>query len=156
MISQRLRLIRRAEVGVVDVARAGAALPVVVGLDVLLRVLGFRRTQRLVGALVPLRDCRRGFDPREKGRVADAVRALDRASRVYRSGGMCLRRALALWAFLRWRGLTSTIQLGVCRTETGLAGHAWVVWRGEPLHEPAGTTLEHISFGSPPAMEELR
>jgi hypothetical protein len=149
VISRLLRSIRRASVGVVDVARAGAALPVVISIDVLLRVLGFRRTKRLVGALVPLRDRRGGCDPREDRRVVDVVRALDRAGWAYRPGTMCLRRALAQWAFLRWRGVTSTIELGVRRTETGLTGHAWVVWRGEPLHEGVGMVLEHISFGSP-------
>jgi Transglutaminase-like superfamily len=149
-------LIRRAEVGVVDVARAGAALPVVVGLDVLLHVLGLRRTQRLLRAIVPLRARRAGLDPREDRWVAHVVRALDRAGQAYRPGEMCLRRALALWAFLRWQGVTSRIELGARRTETGLTGHAWVVWRGEPLHEPAGTVLEFSSFGSPPWIRRLR
>ena len=154
MSSRLLRSIRRASA--VEVVRAGAAIPVVVGLDVLLSVLGFRRTQRLVGALVPLRDRCGGRDPREDRRVSDVARALDRASRAYRPGGKCLRRALALWALLRWRGVASKIELGVRRTETGLTGHAWVLWRGEPLHEPAGTVLEYRSFGSPPSMRGFR
>jgi len=156
VISQRLRSIRRADVSVVDVARAGAALPVVVGLDVLLHVLGLRRSQRLLRAIVPLRARRAGLDPREDRWVSDVARALDRASRAYRPGGKCLRRALALWALLRWRGVASKIELGVRRTETGLTGHAWVVWRGEPLHEPAGMVLEYRSFGSPPWIRRLR
>lgn len=143
--------IRRADVGVVEVVRAGVALPVLVGLNLLLPILGLRRTERLIGALVPLRDGRHGLDPREDHRVAGVVRALDRAGWVYRPGAMCLRRALALWAFLRWLGTTSAIELGVRRTETGLIGHAWVVWRGEPLHEPAETVLTQVSFGSPPS-----
>lgn len=159
MISRLLRSIRLADVGAVDVARAGSALPVVVGLDIVLRVLGLRGAQRLVGAFVPLREgrgVRGGRDPREDRQVAHVVRALDRAGRVYRPGGMCLRRALALWAFLRWRGVTSQIELGVRRTEAGLIGHAWVVWQGEPLHEQADTVLEYRSFGSPPPIRGFR
>lgn len=145
MSRRLLPTIRLAGVG--GVISAGVALVVVILFDVFLRLLGLGRTQRLLAGLVPLRDAPCDGDPRRDRRVAEVARALDRAIRVYRPGRMCLRRALALWASLRWRGIISTIELGVRRTETGLVGHAWVAWRGEPLHEPAGTVLEYDSFG---------
>lgn len=38
----------------------------------------------------------------------------------------CLPRALAAQGMLRSRGISSTLCLGVARTEGGLAAHAWI------------------------------
>lgn len=147
----------RSRVSWADVARAAAALPVIVALDVMLRALGFARTQRLVGAVAPLRRRPAAPDPGTDARTAVVVRGLVLAGHVYRPDGTCLRRSLALWAWLRRRGVDAQVEIGVRRDDDGaLVGHAWVTYRGTPLYEADGIALQHVSFGTDLAVRRFR
>ncbi len=142
---------------IAGLARVALVLPVVVALDASLRLVGFRRTQRLLGWIVPDRTSRTSPpgphadapnnqppDPR----TAAVVQAIDRAGTLYRPGRMCLRRALALWAWLRWQGTPSDIVFGVRRDGHALTAHAWVEVNGRPLQEPAGLVAQHVALGT--------
>lgn len=153
-----MRALRRSHLRPGNVARTAPALPAVAAVDLLVRILGFRRTRVLVGRLVPLRR-RRGFSTTTteehaglaatfERRTAGFVQALDRAGSLIRPGEMCLRRSLALWAWLRWHGVESSIQLGVRRTANGLTGHAWVEHQGMALFESTEVIHAQVSFGS--------
>lgn len=88
----------------------------VLGVDVGLRVGGYRRTSRVLVALSPKPDIRI-----ENTRLAyHTARFIDRAAA--RVNASCLRRSLTLWWWLRWKGLPSTIIFGMNAT----GGHAWV------------------------------
>lgn len=157
MTDRIVKALLRRQVGGGDVARAAVALPLLVSLDALLRAFGLRRTQRLVGSAVPLRRQRGGVEPAADPRTGAFVLSLDRAGVVFRPGVMCLRRSLAIWAWLRWWGIDSTIVLGVRRDSAdGMAAHAWVEQEGVPLYEPVEAVREYVPFGSLAASRRLR
>ncbi len=138
----------RPRIGAGDVARVAAAVPVLLVLDVMVRLLGVRRSQQVLERLVPLRALPPDRDPAGGVEAAGAALALDRAAaRVCRWSGRCLRRSLALWAWLRLRGVDAQIQLGVRRQGTALVGHAWVSHDGLAIAEPAEMLAAHVSFG---------
>lgn len=57
------------------------------------------------------------------------ARLIDRAAR--RLDATCLRRSLALWWWLRWKGFPSDIRIGVNFTD----GHAWVVHHDKVIND---------------------
>ncbi len=78
------------------------------------------------------------------GRDADGVRALVDALAILDSGspfGLCLRRSLLRYHFLRRAGLPLGIVFAMRKRRAGeppgLAGHAWNVLGGKPYHERA-------------------
>lgn len=130
-----------------DVARVGVAVPAVVLMDVAVRVLGFRRTQGLLGAMFPLRDPPIGVELEDDPHLLELVRSLDRVGRMYRPGELCLRRSLLLWAYLRRRGAPAMIVLGVRRPgSSGPFAHAWLEWRGRPLAEWSDPTSAYVAL----------
>lgn len=152
--SNLLQALRYADFGIADIVRVALALPAVIGLDVSLRVLGFRRTLRLLELLVPRRLGRAPFCPSSEPGACRFVTAVDRAGFVYRPGVMCLRRSLAVHAWLRWSGVESRIVFGVSQERgAGMLAHAWVEVDGEPVFESGdvkGTALGSFSGGTEP------
>ena len=125
-----------------------AAIAVLLVLDVLIRLLGARRARRLLERLIPLRRHRAPQPDADGPETARVALALDRAgSRAVRRSGRCLRRSLALWAWLRWQGTDAEVQLGVRREGGSLTGHAWVSSAGRLIAEPQATLSDHVGFG---------
>jgi hypothetical protein len=52
--------------------------------------------------------------------------AVDHLGTLAGMNGLCLPRALAAHAMLRRRGITSKLCLGVARSGSGFAAHAWI------------------------------
>lgn len=50
--------------------------------------------------------------------------------------GICLRRSLLRYYFLRRAGLPLVVHFGARREESELSGHAWLTLAGQPYHEP--------------------
>lgn len=139
----------RRRFGAGDVARFAAAVPVLFMLDAMVRLVGVRRTQRILQRLVPVRRSDRTKELRAEQQIAPVSLALDRAAaRVCRWPGRCLRRSLALWAWLRLQGIDADINIGVRREGQALVGHAWVSHQGHPIAESADTLADHVSFGA--------
>lgn len=70
--------------------------------------------------------------------MADAVAALD----VRSSLGICLRRSLVRYYFLRRAGLPVRIRFGARFQETrDVAGHAWLTLDDQPYHEDSDNYL---------------
>ena len=110
---------------------AWLALPIV---DVMLRGLGFQRTQRILGRSARLfsRGQAEAAGP-AAFEAADAKAAIIAiAGRYALANGTCLRQALLLWGLLRRCGQAAELRIGV-RTQDGFAAHAWVELDGEPL-----------------------
>ena len=125
-----------------------AALPVLLVLDVMVRLFGVRRTRELLQHLIPLRSTPWGHETTTLSDAGAVALALDRAgARVCRWRGHCLRRSLALWAWLRLHGVDAEVQLGVRRDGHALLGHAWVSCGGHVIAEPAATSADHVAFG---------
>lgn len=49
--------------------------------------------------------------------------------------GICLRRSLLRYYFLRRAGLPLVVHFGARRLDTDIAGHAWLTLEGKPYHE---------------------
>ncbi len=129
-------------------ARFAAAVPMLLVLDAMVRLLGVRRSHEALQRLVPLRSFAPGQGAPSEAEVAQVALALDRAAaRVCRWSGRCLRRSLALWAWLRLHGVDVEVHLGVRREGQALMGHAWVSRDGHPIAESAELVADHVSFG---------
>lgn len=99
----------------------------------LLATVGIKRTQQWL----PL-------DPAvEDDRVADLAAWRRRALAIKRVGARlpgvrCLARALCLCWWMRSRGVTAELRMGVRRDEHGrVLGHAWVEYDATPVDETA-------------------
>lgn len=148
-MNRRSGIGRRERPATTELIDAGVAFAALVGVDTLMRSIGYRRTLDVVARLAPVAP-RASIDPSTDPRAVRVVRAVDRASARFRAGHMCLRRSLLLWAWLRRRGHTSTVRLGVRREPEGsLVGHAWVEWRGAALFEPADVDRTHVALVRP-------
>lgn len=118
---------------------AWLALPVI---DLMLRGMGFQRTQRLIGRGAAL--CSRSEVQAAGPEAVDVAEAkadiISIAGRYALANGTCLRQALLLWGLLRRCGQTPELRIGV-RTKDAFAAHAWVELDGEPL----GQTPEQLT-----------
>ncbi len=71
------------------------------------------------------------LEPEATRRIVDALTAFGAG----RPLGICLRRSLLRYHFLRRAGLPLTIHFGVRRLGDDVAGHAWLTLGGQPYHE---------------------
>ncbi|HWZ60612.1 MAG TPA: lasso peptide biosynthesis B2 protein [Gemmatimonadaceae bacterium] len=109
---------------------AWRCVPAVVGLKVVLVILGFARTMRLVDRLVAGR--RVAVEP-----VPAWIEAVARGvvtAAVFCPGRVeCLEQSMALYFLLRRHGVAAELRFGV-RTHP-FAAHAWVLHRGVAVNE---------------------
>lgn len=81
------------------------------------------------------------------------MRAIVDASTAFGAGrplGICLRRSLLRYYFLRRAGLPLVIHFGARRLDEDIAGHAWLTLDGQPYHEKAEHVLAHTLMWSYP------
>ena len=138
-------------VRLIRVLKAIPMVPVLLSLDAALYLFGLSRIDRVLER-VQNRPAWRGRrddagDPRLDERTQRFVAGLDRAARIGRSNGRCLRRSLVLRAWLARQGVSTELELGVRRTPDGMTAHAWIVWADQPIYEDAQVIGEHVSFG---------
>lgn len=60
--------------------------------------------------------------------------------------GICLRRSLLRYYFLRRAGLPLVIHFGARRQGDALGGHAWLTLQGQPYHEQPQAILTHTEM----------
>lgn len=98
---------------------------------VLLRTRGMARTMAWLERLERRGEGNAGaLAPREMARLVDAAASLLRIG--------CLPRSLVLWHFLRHRGASAVVRLGVSKLAGGgLSAHAWLEFDGLPLNDAA-------------------
>lgn len=121
---------------------------------VLLRLLPFKTTLRLIDALSPRPPEETLFNPERARRIASAVGAM--AERL--PGTRCLPQALAARCLLGWYRLPCRLQIGVAKAESGrLEAHAWVESGGTVLvggvdsHDRFSPLQERATGGEHPA-----
>ena len=102
------------------------------GMHAALALFGYKHTRRMIerGSRHP--------QPRaaSEADIADAKALAELAAIAGRHGmveATCLRRALLLYAWLRWRGLRPVLLLGVMERDGPFQAHAWVELEGERL-----------------------
>jgi hypothetical protein len=106
-------------------------LPII---DLMLRGLGLRRTQRILGRSAALfsRGQAQAAGPAAVAAAEAKAAIIAIAGRYALANGTCLRQALLLWWLLKRRDQAAELRIGV-RTENGFAAHAWVELDGKPL-----------------------
>jgi hypothetical protein len=81
--------------------------------------------------------------------IVDALTALGAG----RPLGICLRRSLLRYYFLRRAGLPLVIHFGARRLGGDIAGHAWLTLAGQPYYEKPEHVLLHTLMWSYPLDE---
>jgi hypothetical protein len=71
------------------------------------------------------------MDPETIRQIVDAITAFGAG----RPLGICLRRSLLRYHFLRRANLPVVVHFGARRLDQGLGGHAWLTLHGQPYHE---------------------
>jgi hypothetical protein len=100
--------------------------------DLALLVLPLARVRRLLTVNAP--PTRLGKETPSAERLA---RLIEIAARHHLYPMTCLRRALVLERWLKQRGLTTDLKIGVRREGSLLRAHAWVEHGGKPIAEHA-------------------
>jgi len=83
----------------------------------------------------------------------DAIRQIVDALTAFGAGrplGICLRRSLLRYYFLRRAGLPLVIHFGARRLGDAIAGHAWLTLDGQPYHEEPKNIQPHTLMWSFP------
>lgn len=116
-----------------DRVRLLALLGILQVMDLSLRAIGLRRTQRWLGLNRPVRP---HAQPLASTAMADAQRLAELAAIAGRRGPLnttCLRQALAVQWWLRRRGLDAQLRIGARKVGNSIDAHAWVELDGTPL-----------------------
>lgn len=105
------------------------AAPVLAAAALALRVLGLKRTLKLLDR-VP-----RGSDRHDTScrALVRETQAVDRAARAM-GVGTCLLKSLALYLRLRRRGIDTQLRIGVSKDGEIFSAHAWLERDGVPIH----------------------
>jgi hypothetical protein len=120
-----------------------AALALILPLiDMSLRSLGFIQTRTWIERLSPVRHPRvaAGRDLASAHALAELAAIAGRNGPVQTT---CLRQSLALYGWLRWRGLQPKVIIGARKDTDSIEAHAWVEVDGTAIGE-SGTT--HTPF----------
>lgn len=105
-------------------AQLACAVPVI---EIGLRVMGFKRMDRLLTWAVPQ------SPPEPRRLVRRTERLAHLAARRWPWTGRCLARALALRLVLRRRGVVTDLRIGVRWREHRFESHAWIEYQGQAL-----------------------
>lgn len=107
-------------------------VPGLLTIHLLLAILGYRRTQRLVERLTR-RASRRAATDADLAAARVLARLAAIAGRHSLGDATCLRRALLVHGWLRRRGLDPRLHLGIKPAEGPFQAHAWVELDGRRL-----------------------
>lgn len=90
------------------------------------------------------------LDPETIRQIADALTAFGAG----RPLGICLRRSLLRYHFLRRAGLPVVVHFGARRLGERIGGHAWLTLDGQPYHEAPEHYLNYVLMFSYPEGHE--
>jgi hypothetical protein len=142
-LRRKLRAARRFSAGDWRVlARAWCLLLLV---DVGLRVLPFRRVQRVVP---PVAYGLAGSAEETAAAIRRLRRLVDIAARNHLYPMTCLRRALVLQRMLAQRGIATKLQFGVRKEAGALAAHAWLEYDGQPIGQPEAIAARYAPLAA--------
>jgi hypothetical protein len=125
-------------------AQAAVALPAVAAL---IRLRGLRQCQTFLARLAPVGNNGGPVTGESAEALARTVARMVRAAAAYGPyRANCLQRSVALWWFLRRRGLASDVRIGT-RTRAGrFEAHAWVEFGGVALNERRDVRADFTPF----------
>ena len=111
-----------------------------------LRVLGFKRTSRLLDGTGRLAAGGREVNVDAWAWAERIGRLVNIAARRGPYKATCLGKSLALWWLLRRRGVAAELRIGVRLNEGVLDAHAWVEHAGVPINEQPDVAEEFAPF----------
>ena len=115
---------------------------VLVCMDVIPRLIGLRRTFKLLRHLSP-----RVSEPHDADRIiAETTRRVSLAAAFYPRRALCLEQSLTLFVLLRRRGVAAELRLGV--QPRPFYAHAWVEAGGRAISEAEDLPLTLATFPS--------
>lgn len=121
-----------------DWRRLWQAWWLLVGVDLGLRLLPFRRVQAW---LVETPQCAAPLPPEQAQAVIEHTAWLvDVARRYHPARYTCLRRALVLQRLLYREGVATQLRFGVRKEGGQLQAHAWLEFQGQPVGDPEALT----------------
>ena len=118
------------------------------------RLLGVARTQALLRHWAGRRKSAQPVDAQSGIRASRG--ALRIAKRTLGLEDSCLVRSLALWALLLRRGLDTELRVGFRRQPEGVAGHAWIEYKGVAINEDESVTRTYSVYEGPVSFDILR
>ena len=115
------------------------------------RILGWSIVFRVAKHILPLPWLvriawsvrRKAADDRELARIVRLTAGVP-ALRPIRGRDNCLERSLLAYRYLSRAGAAPVLVSGVSRRGEKIAGHAWVLLDGEPVHESAAALAEFL------------
>lgn len=91
------------------------------------------RYQRIRGAII--RPCADDPQVERRATVARLTHAISKIAR-FIPDASCLTQTISCQAMLSWKGIPSTISMGVRKDDAGtLKAHAWLTWNGQVVLE---------------------
>lgn len=104
------------------------AFGILVGMDVLMRIFGFRRFHHLVKSFPRI-----GRDHQDAEAIEHLCTAVDRAAAYYFKRAWCLQRSATATCLLRLRGVEAEMVIGVKKIP--FYAHAWVEVEGRVVND---------------------
>src|SRR5262249_19102104 len=101
-----------------------------------LRLIGFRRSQRIFSCFIPHKSS--GIIEQSETTLTQALHISRLVSLAVRHGvhpANCLQRSLALWWLLRRQGIRSELYIGTRKEAGRLDAHAWIEMEGVVLND---------------------
>jgi hypothetical protein len=117
-----------------------ACLATLLLMDVLPRMIGLRRTFKLLRRLT----AERGESANAEAIIGETTRRVSIAAAFYPRRALCLEQSLTLFVLLRRRGIRAELRLGV--QPRPFYAHAWVEAGGRPISEAEDLPLTLATF----------
>jgi hypothetical protein len=101
------------------------------------------RYQQVHSRLV--RPCPPDPQPGRRATVARITRTVARISRIVPDAS-CLTRTIAAQSVLSWKGIPTTVAIGLRNTsQDGFGAHAWLTWNGQIVMEGDESSVEEFA-----------
>lgn len=146
---QRLSALERSIV----LEAGGALLATCLGL----RLVGFRRWERVLGVFVPSANTTAlALDGSHQEFAFVIARMEAAAARNILFSPNCLERSLVLWWLLRRRGIAADLRIGARKDSDRFEAHAWVEFDSQVLNDANAEHRHFVPFEKPMLSMEAR
>lgn len=112
-----------------------------------LRLGGFRRVSGLMRRSIGEQAAAPDFIAREIDRNKRTARLIRRN---FPFAGRCLAQSLALWWFLKRKGVSTELRIGSRRNGNRLEGHAWIEYQGRVINDTSLVGSRYLPIGDFP------
>jgi hypothetical protein len=119
--------------------------PLLAVVDLLLRLLDYRRTLRLLSRWLPAVSENDAVSEEAMSYALLLGRLTRIAARYVPANSSCLRQSLLVWWLLRRRCVPAVLRLGV-RKHEGFSAHAWVEVDGHPANDAPDVAQRFAPF----------